>query len=65
MIQAETFNVGDQVRTFDSDDPLIVRSVTIRGGRTWYRVEYIGAPRDAGGGTWWAMHDELQPTDAL
>jgi hypothetical protein len=63
VIQAESFNVGDQVRTFDSDDPLIVRSVTIRHGRTWYRVEHLGVPWDNARGTWWASHNELQPAE--
>jgi len=65
VIQAESFNVGDQVRTFDSDDPLIVRSVTIRRGRTWYRVQQVGAPGDDAHGTWWATHDELHLAEDL
>ena len=57
MIQAELFTVGDQVRTDDSDDLLVIREIEIRRGTTWYRVEGLAV------GTWWVTHDELQPGD--
>jgi hypothetical protein len=69
MIQAELFNVGDLVRTHDSDysddsgDLFTIRNIEIHGGSTRYRLESLGAPWDDAVSTRWASHDELQPAE--
>jgi len=52
---ADLFNVGDHARPSGSDAVLIIRSVEIREGTTWYRVE------EPAMGTWWVTQDELRP----
>ena len=55
MNHAALFNVGDRARPPGSDAVLVIRSVEIREGTTWYRVE------EPAMGTWWVTHDELRP----
>jgi hypothetical protein len=60
VIQAELFNVGDHVRTHDSNELLVVRDLAIHRGRTSYLVEEPTSMFGRSVGTWWATHDELQ-----
>lgn len=63
MIETETFTIGDQVRTYDSDDIFVIRGIDIQRTRTWYRLEEVGIPWDGMRRTWWAQPHELLPAD--
>ena len=55
--------IGDQVRTYDSDDRFIIRGIEIERARTWYRLEEADAPWDGMARTLWAQPHELLPAE--
>jgi len=63
MIQAEMFNIGERVRSYDSSETLVIRDVEIRRGQTLYLVEEPASMFGKSVGAWWATHDELQPAE--